>query len=316
MDAFFSCDWGTSRLRLRLVSGENAQVIEESILNQGIRATYQKWVDANKPDRVPFYYATLREALNQIDAAIQGHSSPLDIIISGMASSSIGMAELPYSQVPFPLRDQTIGVQEISVDNADSRRLLLVSGVSTSEDVMRGEEVTAMGVYKMLQSNPTRYTLVIPGTHSKHIDIVDGHIRDFQTYMTGDVYQALLSDTILSVNASDWNLSNDVYKEAFDRGIADANESAFLRTLFSFRGSVLAGTSPAEGVSARTSGFLIASELKHLDKTLPIVLCANGHLLTCYRYVFEKMGVDIRIVDPDEAIRMGHVMIWERYNGR
>ena len=315
MDAFFSCDWGTSRLRVRLLSAEKARLLGEVTVNKGIRETYRAWCAANKPDRVSYYYTILKRYILEVGASASQYVEA-DVILSGMASSSIGMMELPYARVPFPLDERAISLHEIPAAAGRTHPVLLVSGVCTSTDVMRGEEVAAVGVHGLMHVAESDYTLVVPGTHSKHIEIKDGGIRDFRTYMTGDVYQALQKESILSIDANAWHMSDPGAREMFEQGIELARHDDFLRVLFSFRGSVLAGNQQANGVSPKLSGFLIASELKDINRLKPIVLCANDMLLACYRYVFEHMGIDTYIVDPDQAIQTGHYLIWSRHHGR
>ena len=56
MKYFISCDWGTSRMRLRLVKKDSLQIIGEVISEDGIAITFNNWKFNNeKIDRVQFF---------------------------------------------------------------------------------------------------------------------------------------------------------------------------------------------------------------------------------------------------------------------
>ena len=59
------------------------------------------------------------------------------VVLSGMASSSIGLVELPYSKLPFRTNGEDLITEQIQHQN---NPLLVISGASTTDDVMRGEE--------------------------------------------------------------------------------------------------------------------------------------------------------------------------------
>jgi 2-dehydro-3-deoxygalactonokinase len=92
---FLSCDWGTSSFRLRLVETNTLHVIAEERSGAGIAGTYQQWQQTSLP-REEFFAAIINR---QIDVLAGKTGMPLQdvrVALSGMASSSIGMIELPY----------------------------------------------------------------------------------------------------------------------------------------------------------------------------------------------------------------------------
>src|SRR5678809_1216827 len=102
-----SCDWGTSGFRLRLVNVEDAAILNEKSSDQGIASVYNEWVRSNQPEteRVAFYKHILRSVLTgYFKEDIQG----VPIIISGMASSTIGMKALAYNELPFELKSMDV----------------------------------------------------------------------------------------------------------------------------------------------------------------------------------------------------------------
>ena len=127
--------------------------------------------------------AKLRELLPVEEAA------PRPILISGMASSSIGWRELPYACLPFPLDGSGARWQEI--ERVGEHRVFVFSGLAAESDVLRGEETEVLGLAAGGALAPFREQalLVLPGTHSKHVRIEAGSITGFSTYMTGELFE-------------------------------------------------------------------------------------------------------------------------------
>src|SRR5690606_457770 len=118
------------------------------------------------------------------------------IVISGMASSSIGWSELPYSSLPFALDGSDLNYKIIEIPSF-SHSVLLLSGICSDDDIMRGEEIQLLGCCSNAEADGT---YVFPGTHSKHIHIRDGKVISFRTYMTGEIFQLLTENSILKDN--------------------------------------------------------------------------------------------------------------------
>src|SRR5258708_7103313 len=102
MKFFFSCDWGTSTFRLRLVNAENGKVLSEIKTGYGIAAAFEQWKQINQDKkRIEFYKVYLFEQVKKIKKSLTDSFDASVIILSGMASSDIGMLELPYKEMPF-----------------------------------------------------------------------------------------------------------------------------------------------------------------------------------------------------------------------
>ncbi len=190
-NSFISCDWGTSQLRLRVVRRPECQIVAEVESDQGVAQLAAQATPVERPTR---FGAVLATALDRLAAA---HGLPLDdlsVVISGMASSSIGWQELPYARLPLALDGEGLVWSELSrPSDFPAARLLLISGVATACDVLRGEETQALGLFQLSRFDEfkSRAVVIIPGTHSKHLSIDDGRVNDFQTFMTGELFEVL-----------------------------------------------------------------------------------------------------------------------------
>ena len=112
----------------------------------------------------------------------------------GMVGSRQGWREAPYVDCPAPLADLAAGIVHVEGD-----ALAIVPGVRTRDgngipDVMRGEETQLAGASRERED---RVLAVLPGTHCKWALVERGRLIDFATFMTGEMYNVLLTHSIL-----------------------------------------------------------------------------------------------------------------------
>ena len=137
MNCFVSGDWGTSRLRLRLVRREPFQILESVESEQGIATVYDRF-ETGGDSREKHFESVVDKELRRLVESTEG----LPIVISGMASSAIGWCELPYAPLPQRLTDP-LPSKRVGID----RDVRLISGLRwETHDVMRGEESQVVGL--------------------------------------------------------------------------------------------------------------------------------------------------------------------------
>ncbi|PIQ21791.1 MAG: 2-keto-3-deoxy-galactonokinase, partial [Cytophagales bacterium CG18_big_fil_WC_8_21_14_2_50_42_9] len=200
MDLFLSCDWGTSSFRLRLIQLSDLKIIAEEKTGRGIAETYQKWkqTGGNEADRFKFYQSYITD---QIGVLSKKANIPLDkipVMLSGMASSTIGMLDLAYKELPFSLDGSDLKTEIIQVEGAN--KFIIISGARTEHDVMRGEETKVVGCSLATDQSYPEKLLILPGTHPKHIIIKDNQVIGFKTYMTGEFFDLLANQSVLSAS--------------------------------------------------------------------------------------------------------------------
>src|SRR6185503_13241141 len=96
---FYSCDWGTTNLRIRLVQASTNIVVSGIETDQGISKVFSQW-KLSGMDRFRFYCGILQNCISNLKPTIETSSGNIPVIVSGMASSNIGMMELPYAALP------------------------------------------------------------------------------------------------------------------------------------------------------------------------------------------------------------------------
>ena len=132
VNQIFSCDWGTTSFRLRLINVKDRAILAETTAGKGIAAVFSDWVETGLPEneRMGFYKRIIQK---HIDSLQTGSLSNIPVIISGMGSSSIGITELPYGEIPFDFAVSHLPVKELSADNDCKHTMLLVSGLKSTK---------------------------------------------------------------------------------------------------------------------------------------------------------------------------------------
>lgn len=272
MKHFLSCDWGTSAFRLRVLDA-SGQLIEEVKSDQGISKVHQDWVqnpEANK-NKIQFYKSHLAKALHKLQIVIEPDSP---IIISGMASSSLGIIELPYGPLPFALTTDVPAWHLLESDNQVPHPVYIVSGFKTNTDVMRGEETMLIGIDNLAEDE----ICILPGTHSKHAFIRSGVLTDFITYVTGELFSVMSQVSILSNS-----MEKGEDTKAFESGLDEAASGNLLNQFFKVRTRHLLNRTSGVSNYQFLSGLLIGTELKELRNTAcKIRLISEGPMTQLY----------------------------------
>ena len=95
----------------------------------------------NENERLGFYKRKLQLFIQQI----QYNVKDVPVIISGMASSTVGIKELSYAHMQFDLSGKDLVIEKLAADIFCKHEILLLSGLRTENDVMRGEETILLG---------------------------------------------------------------------------------------------------------------------------------------------------------------------------
>ena len=296
-----SCDWGTSSFRLRLIDIDEVKCIAEVATDNGNAVIFNKWKEQPSLNRIHFYLQYLKDSLISLEEKTGISLNDLPILVSGMASSSIGIKELPYANIPFSLDGLSAYSEWINTEPLLSNPLLLISGVEQPGDVMRGEETQLAGLTTLMDLPDNNGMLYIfPGTHSKHITVSNKRIIHFRTFMTGEIFDLLIKHSILShaVSGSHHNLLSNEESGSFRAGVSKAFESELLSSLFSVRINQLKKHLSSQQNYFYLSGLLIGSELKYLrnDNNRKFVLCGSGNLLHLYHSALATAGLSARTI--------------------
>ncbi len=313
MNGFISCDWGSTSCRTRFVDADKRSFVAETVSDQGILTTFTLWKQSGRGDenRLPFYLDVLK---NQVDILEKKSGLSLKnqhLVISGMASSNIGMIELPYKELPFNVDGSDLLIKIIGASEEFKHEILLISGAKTAFDVMRGEETQLAGCRNV--NNKEEQIYIFPGTHSKHIVTKENQAIDFKTYMTGEFFSLLSKNSILSGNVeeSDNSLVGNALKN-FEEGVENSLLHNLLHASFLARTNGLFNRNTKKENYFYLSGLMIGTELKDLiQNKSQVSLVCNKTLKNNYIAAFRKLGISgIQFQDSAVATVNGQCNIY------
>ena len=281
-------DWGTTSLRAYLL-GPAGQVLKMRSLACGIMQL------PNTPRLIADHWCAdgFELAFDEACADWLQDNPGIAVIACGMVGSAQGWHEAAYRETPASLGALSTALQ--TVRSVRGVEVHIVPGViqhSTLPNVMRGEETQVLGV---LQTLPHLNDCLIglPGSHSKWVQVQDGCLVHFDTFMTGELYAAACEHTILGRTQQH---SGKFDGAAFERGVRVAlspdGQLGPLSTLFSARTLGLTGQLTPTQQPDYVSGLLIGHEVSALsravrqcrgDKPLPAIILI-GNVQLCQRY--------------------------------
>jgi 2-dehydro-3-deoxygalactonokinase len=240
-----------------------------------------------------------------------------------MASSSIGMEEVPYATLPFAVDGHQSSIRYAGPQPGFPHDMMLIAGVRSQQDVIRGEETQLIGLISLLglEGEAVRKAIFIfPGTHSKHMYVQDGWLINFATYMTGELFDLMANHSILKDSVDIGNLTDfpDNHVEAFKLGIRQSGISSLSTSLFTVRTNQLFEKLDKVENAFYLSGLVIGSELNHLvgEKNWPLVLCSGSKLAAFYKLAIDALNLSerTRIIPAgliDRAASMGQIVLFQ-----
>ncbi len=282
---FIAVDWGTTRLRASLVGADGA-----------VAATAQS--DAGVQS-VPAggFPAALDAACGPWLAA----RPERPVLMAGMVGSRNGWVEAPY--VPCPAGADEIAARLLAVPGA-GRDVSVVPGVDCrwadgSYDVMRGEETQALG------TGVRDGLLALPGTHGKWIEMRDGRIHRFATFVTGELFAAVSSSFV-------GRLAAEPHDDPAGAALAaDASRvpGGLTRALFQARARALAGDLAPGGVRPFLSRLMVEAEiagaLELFGRPGLVHLVAGEPQRSVYRAALAERGLDVQDYDTPAVTLTG-----------
>ena len=278
-------DWGTSNRRAYVIGAEGACL--------------RKHEDALGALAAHGHFAEALQALrHQLDL-----DALVPVVMSGMVGSAQGWQEVAYldSSVPLDRLPETL----VPVSGAPG--CFIVPGYCYREhgsiDVMRGEESQLLGAH-LLKHGDGCY--VLPGTHSKWVEVANGAIARLTTFITGELYASLRASGTLAALMAEGKADADALRAGANRA---QSAEALSHTLFEARARVVAGESDAGETRSYVSGLLIGTEFAaRRDESspaagsLPVLrLIASDKLTAPYREVAQMLGYTTELIDPDRA---------------
>lgn len=278
-NGYIAVDWGTTNRRAYRVGADGPDGCFED--DQGVMSV--------PPGGFAQAVAEIRQRLGD-----------LPMLLAGMVGSNRGWHEAPYVACPAGVREIAAKVRWID------ERTGIVPGVcqrSPSPDVMRGEEVQAIGAVAS-GSIPEDALICHPGTHAKWIAMKAGRIESFRTMMTGEVFALLSAHSILADQLREQATGG----AEFEAGVRESlGGEPLLSALFRIRARRLLGDASKDAAS-RASGILIASEVAAAlaefgDRR--VALIGKPELCQLYATAIGMAGGECCVIDGADAFLAG-----------
>jgi 2-dehydro-3-deoxygalactonokinase len=281
---FIALDWGTTSFRAYLVAADGT-VKDQFADSEGILAVKD----------------------NGFEAVLESHighwDKTLPIVAAGMITSRQGWIELPYAECPAGPEDLA---KLLHVHTSKSGRIIhFLTGLhyksnTIGHDVMRSEETQIFG---SLDSGADHF--VTPGTHSKWVDVVDGKITRFATYITGEMFSLLRNHSILGRLITSDADDEATFLKGVDKAFADP--AGFLHSLFSVRSLGLFNDIAADKLASYLSGIVIGTEVAHAtlsnDRAAKYVILASPGIGGRYVRAMKAAGLNAEMGDPLAIIK-------------
>ncbi len=283
MKPFIALDWGTTSFRAYEVDADG-KVISEKSAAEGILAVKDQKFEET------------------LEHHIGGWSKSLPVIASGMITSRQGWVECPYTDCPAGISDLARSITHRTTSTA--RTIHFITGLHYSSptikhDVLRGEETQVFG---SLSTGATHF--VTPGTHSKWIEVIDGRLENFATYVTGESFALYRNHSLLGRLIQGDMHNADTFKRGVEQAFADP--AGLLHILFSARSLGLYNALPAEGLHSYLSGLLVGQEVAHAtmehDRAARYLVLASPKIGQAYVDAMTMAGLDVALGDPFCAI--------------
>lgn len=281
---WIAVDWGTTNLRVWAMSA-GGDVLAKAQSDDGMGTL--------SPDG-------FEPALLNLISPWLG-DGPIDIIACGMVGAAQGWTDAGYHPVPAhppagviaaPVKDQRL-------------RVKIVPGMSQGKpaDVMRGEETQIAG---FLATRPGFSGVIcMPGTHTKWVQIEDGEVFHFATFMTGEIYALLTQKSVLRHTVEDGHAPKEFLAAMQD---AMARPERMALQLFGLRAEAVLNALPATTAGARLSGMLLGLELAGARPYWlgrEVILIAQGILKKNYEIGLDAVGLTMQSHDPNECVLNG-----------
>jgi 2-dehydro-3-deoxygalactonokinase len=290
--AVIAGDWGTSRLRLfRLHDG---RVVDRRD-GPGIGAL-------TAPAEMTFLELT----------ADWRAAGDREVLLCGMVGSRSGWQEVPYVPCPADLASIVAGLR---LFEAGGVRIAIAPGLVCrgrlgGPDVMRGEETQVLGALRLDPALAAgRQLLVLPGTHTKWVEIEDGAVVRFQTSLTGELYALLRRHSSLGWTGADQAPGSP---GGFATGLARISElgaAHLIEVLFETRSRQLVEGLAPEDAAGFLSGLLIGAEVdaaaQLIDRTAAVTLIGDPALTAHYGQALAAKGRASRALAGDAAVLAG-----------
>lgn len=281
-------DWGTTNLRAFAI-GNDGKLLEEKSSRNGIGQL--------EPDEFEDVFVDMVEPW--LDAKRQ-----VRVFACGMVGARQGWQEAAYRKTPCSLLSSPSLTKVETTDPRIDFSILPGLCQSSPEDVMRGEETQIAGL--LFDQPDFAGAVCLPGTHSKWADVSNGTVNAFATYLTGEMFEILSTQSVLkhSVTSDGW--SQEAFLDAASEALRDPDHA--MAKLFQLRAASLLNDECASVSRSRLSGMLIGHEVamaRSYWEDKKVMLIGPGKTVPLYASVLQMKEIHAVHLDVTHATLSG-----------
>jgi 2-dehydro-3-deoxygalactonokinase len=300
LDTLIGVNWGSTNFRAFLI-GADGSLIDEFAAPSGVVALDRDGM------------AAMMDAL----AARWPNSGP--IYASGMIGSNVGWIEVPYAEAPAGCADIVAATVATKIGGV---QLHIVPGIACRRsfdgepDILRGEEIELIGLAALRAVDGW---VALPGTHTKWARLEDGHIVDFFTSMSGEIFDRLTAKGLLASIIDGEATDGPIFLKGVAAG--RARQLSLGTLLFGARAQVVRGALAKSEAASYIRGVLIGSEIADALAIYPnvragaIPLVGNRALCLLYASALGAAGMSSELIESREVCLRGFCALHEMRHG-
>ncbi|MBQ2834882.1 MAG: 2-dehydro-3-deoxygalactonokinase [Clostridia bacterium] len=310
-------DCGTTNLRVTLLN-ENKEKIDTVKAEGGVRHTS---IDGHNGR----LRTMLRESIETV-LARNGYTAA-DVekcVASGMITSALGLMEIPHVPAPAGAAELREKMQEKVFEDVAPFPIAFIPGMRnfagpvdlenfSGMDMMRGEEVEAVGLYKLLAPKGAAM-FVLPGTHNKFVAMdAQGRMLGCMTSISGELLDALTHHTIIAEAVGHSFVSADEYDPEYAKaGARECAVSGLGRAAFAGRILSTLGGKDRAKLQSYLLGATLALDVQAMQsfvgdqENVEAYIAGKAPLQQCFCDVMEALAAgEAHQVAAEVSGRMG-----------
>ena len=310
-------DCGTTNLRVTLLD-ENKEKIDTVKAEGGVRHT-----------SIDGHNGRLRTMLRESIETVLGRNgyAMADVekcVASGMITSALGLMEIPHVPAPAGAAELREKMQEKVFEDVAPFPIAFIPGMRnfagpvdlenfSGMDMMRGEEVEAVGLYKLLAPKGAAM-FVLPGTHNKFVAMdAQGRMLGCMTSISGELLDALTHHTIIAEAVGHSFVSADEYDPEYAKaGARECAVSGLGRAAFAGRILSTLGGKDRAKLQSYLLGATLALDVQAMQsfvgdqENVEAYIAGKAPLQQCFCDVMEALAAgEAHQVAAEVSGRMG-----------
>ncbi|MBR5561047.1 MAG: 2-dehydro-3-deoxygalactonokinase [Clostridia bacterium] len=294
-------DCGTTNLRVTLLD-ENKNKLDVVKAEGGVRHT-----------SIDGHNGRLRTLLRESMETVLGKNgyTMADVekcVASGMITSALGLLEVPHVPAPAGAADLRAKMQEKVFEDIAPFPIAFIPGMRnfagpvdlenfSEMDMMRGEEVEAIGLYKLLAPKGAAM-FVLPGTHNKFVAMdAKGNMLGCMTSISGEMLDAITHHTIIAEAVGHSFVNADEYDSEYAKaGARECAVSGLGRAAFAGRILATLGGKDKAKLQSYLLGATLALDVQAMQsfvgdqENVEAYIAGKAPLQQCFCDVMEALA--------------------------